>query len=87
MRGRFRVNITAVIATQRRRDGGQAIMIMRPVNLGVPGIWGVAIESPAITATEDAAIEKAEGMPAADPKRTAARMNRGRDHSFIDRLG
>jgi hypothetical protein len=33
-------------------------MIIHPVNLGVSGIWGVAIVPPGITGTEDAAIEK-----------------------------
>ena len=62
MDGRFRVNITAAIvsrmATRRRPASGPAIMIIHPVNLGVAGIWGVAIVPPGITGTEDAAIEK-----------------------------
>jgi hypothetical protein len=37
-------------------------MIMHPVNLGVPGIWGVAIVPPGTTGTEDAAIEKQKAL-------------------------
>jgi hypothetical protein len=36
-------------------------MIMHPVNLGVPDIWGVAIV-PGTTGTEDAAIEKRKAL-------------------------
>src|ERR1700758_4803448 len=66
MRGRFRVSITAAIAsrmaTRHRPASSPAIMIIHPVNLGVPGIWGVAIVPPGTTGTEDAAIEKRKAL-------------------------
>ena len=47
---------------RRQPCGGPAIMIMQPVNSGVPGIWGVVIVPPAITGTRDPPFPAASAL-------------------------
>ena len=47
---------------RRQPCGGPAIMIIQPVNSGVPGIWGVVIVPPAITGTKDPPFPAASAL-------------------------